>query len=63
MKILNAVKRSSIAEHLVNNQSSAESFNLDRLKIIKSFVNIFDLIKMKAICILNRIGILNAYTL
>ena len=30
VKILNAVKRSSIAEHLVNNQSCAENFNFDR---------------------------------
>ena len=50
---MNAVKRSSIAEHLVNNQSFAEIFNLDRFRVIKSCVNNFDLIKMEAICILN----------
>ena len=35
VKILNAVKRSAIAEHLVKYQSCAEKFNLDMFKIIK----------------------------
>ena len=52
MKVLNAANRSVIAEHLVNNQSCAEHFNLDRFKIIKSGFNIFDLTKMEAICFL-----------
>ena len=34
---MNAIKRSSIAEHLVNNQSSAENFNLGIFRIVKSF--------------------------
>ena len=36
VEILNAVKRSSIAEHLVNNHNCAENLNLDKFKIIKS---------------------------
>ena len=47
VKFLNAAKRLSIAEHLVNNQSCAENFNSDRFKIIKNCVNIFDLIKCR----------------
>ena len=29
VKIMNAIKRSAIAEHLVNNQSCAENFSLE----------------------------------
>ena len=54
VKIIKAVKRSDTAEHLVFDQSFAEKFNLDRFKIIKGYSNIFDLIKMEAIRILNR---------
>ena len=43
---------------LVNNQSCAENFNLEIFKIIKSCCNVFDLVKMEAICILNRKPIL-----
>ena len=39
---------------MVNNQSCAENFNLERFKIIKSCYNVFDLVRMEAICILNR---------
>ena len=53
-KITNAVKKSAIAEHLVNNQSFSESFDLKRFKIIKSYCKVFDFVKMEAICILNR---------
>ena len=51
---MNTIKRSAIAEHLVNNQSCAENFNLEKLQIIKSCCNVFDLVKMEAICILYR---------
>ena len=54
MKIVNAMKRSAIAEHLVNNHNCAENFSVERFKIIKNCGNVFDLIKMEAICILNR---------
>ena len=53
-KIMNAVKRSAIAEHLVNNQSCIENLNLERFKILKSCCIISNLVKMEAICILNR---------
>ena len=53
-KVLNAIKRSAITEHLVLNHSCAENFKLERFKIIKTCYNVFDLIKMEAICILNR---------
>ena len=43
-KVLNASKRSSIAEHLVNNQTCANSYNINRFKVIKTCSNIFDLI-------------------
>ena len=39
---MNDVKKWSIAKHLVNNQNCAEFFYLDRFKIIKSCVTIFD---------------------
>ena len=51
---MNAVKRTFIAQHLLNKQNCAEKIYLDRFKVIKSCVNIFDLTKLKAICILNK---------
>ena len=54
VKVLNSFKRSSIAEHLVNNSTCANSYNLNKFKIIKTCSNVFDLIKLKAICILLR---------
>ena len=53
-KIPHASKRSSIAEHLVNNFTCANSYNLNRFKIIKICSNVFDLIKLEGICILIR---------
>ena len=44
VKAINAFKRSSIAEHLVNNSTCANSYNLNRFKIIKTCSNVFDLI-------------------
>ena len=54
VKVLNASKRSSISEHLVNNPTCANNYNIDRFKIIKICSNVFDLIKLEAICILLR---------
>ena len=45
-KIMNAIKESAIAEHLVKNQSCAENFNLERFKTSKSCYNVFDLVKV-----------------
>ena len=53
-QIMNALKRSSIAEHLVNDNTCAEHFYLDWFKITKTCGNTFDLIKLEAICILIR---------
>ena len=47
----NATKRSSVAEHLVNNRECANKYDLSRFKIIHQFNNVTDLIKMKAISI------------
>ena len=47
----NAAKRSSVAEHLVNNSECAKKYDLFRFKIIHHCSNITDLIKMKAISI------------
>ena len=54
IKVINASKRSSIAEHLVNNSLCADNYNVNRFKIIKNCSNVFDLIKLEAICILLR---------
>ena len=51
---LNASKRYSIAEHLFDNSICANTYNIDRFKIIKTCTNIFVLIKLEAICILLR---------
>ena len=42
VKVLNASKRSSIAEHLVNNSTCANSYNLKRFKVIKTYSNVFN---------------------
>ena len=52
VKVINASKRSSIAEHLVKNLTRANSYNLNRFKIVKTCSNVFDLIKLEAMCIL-----------
>ena len=57
-QVLNALKRSSIAEHLVNHPTCANNYKRDRFKIIKSCKNVFDLIKLEAIYILLRKPIL-----
>ena len=50
--VVNASKRSAIAEHLVNNSDFASNYNLKRFKFINNCFSISDLIKFKGICIL-----------
>ena len=45
-KIMNAIKRSAIAENLVKNQSCAKNSNLERFKIIKSCCNFMTRLKL-----------------
>ena len=47
----NATKRSSVAEHLVNNRECAKKYDFPRFKIIHQCNNVTDLIKMEAISI------------
>ena len=53
-KVLNAFKRSSIAQHLINNPTCANNYNMNRFKIIKTCNDVFDLIKLEAIRIFLR---------
>ena len=41
VKVSNVVIRPAVSKHLVNNQSCAESLNLDRFKTIESFLTLF----------------------
>ena len=56
IRVINAslllIKRSAIAEHLVNNFDCASNYNSKRFKIIKNCIHISYLIKLEAICIL-----------
>ena len=45
----NATKRSSVAEHLVNNKECAENYDLSRFEILHQCHNVMDLIKMEVI--------------
>ena len=47
----NAIIRSSISEHLVNNSVYGNSYSEMRFKILRSCTNIFDLVKIEAIYI------------
>ena len=47
----NAIKRSSISEHLVNNPLCGKSYNEKMFKIMRSCTNILDLVKIEAIYI------------
>ena len=49
---MNEKKRSAIAKYLMNSQSWALKFNLQRYKIIKSCYNVFESSKMEVIYIL-----------
>ena len=48
---LNAMNRSSIAEHLIKNPICGKNFNDSSFKILRSNTNNFDLIKIEAIYI------------
>ena len=54
VKVLIASKRLSIADHLANDLTCANGYNLSRFEIFKNCSKIFDLIKLEAICILLR---------
>ena len=47
----NVAKRSSVAEHLVNNRKCVNKYDLSRFKIVYHCNNITDLSKMEAISI------------
>ena len=47
----NAIKRSSISEHLVKHPVCGKSYNEMRFKILRSCTNNFDLVKIEAIYI------------
>ena len=47
----NAMKRSSIAEHLINNPSSGNNFEFSNFSVIRQCSNILDLIRLEAILI------------
>ena len=47
----NAMYRSSISEHLVKNQVCGKSYNETKFKILRSYNNIFDSVKIEAIYI------------
>ena len=38
VRVVNASKRSAIAEHLVNNSNCASNYNLNRFKIIENYL-------------------------
>ena len=37
--VINATKRSSIAEHLINNVNCAKNYDLSRFKVINNYIN------------------------
>ena len=43
----------------MSNSTCADSYNINRFKIIKTCSNVFDLIKLEAICILLRKPVLS----
>ena len=49
--VKNAMKKSSIAEHLVNNPSCGNNFEISNFSILRKCSNIIDLIKLEAILI------------
>ena len=49
--VVNASKRSSIAEHLINNTNCANNYDSSRFKIINNCTNSIDLVRMEAISI------------
>ena len=49
--VVNATKKSSIAEHLINNTNCAKNYDLSRFKILNSCTNSIDLVRMEEISI------------
>ena len=47
----NASKRSSVAEHLINNRDGARKYDISRFRIIHHCNSVFDLVKLEAIFI------------
>ena len=56
----NAIKRSSISEHLVKNPVCGKNYNKMRFKILKSCSKIFDKDKIEAIYSLKQANIMQA---
>ena len=49
--VVNATKKSSIAEHIINNTKCANNYDSSRLKILNNCNNFIDLVRMEAISI------------
>ena len=49
--VINVTKRSSIAEHLINNVNCAKNYDLPRFKVIYNCANSIDLVRLEAISI------------
>ena len=49
--VVNATKRSSIAEHLVNNTNCANNYDLTRFKILNNCTSSIDLVRLENIYI------------
>ena len=47
--VVNATKRSLIAENLINNTDCANNYDLLRFKVINNFENLIDLVRSEAI--------------
>ena len=49
--LVNATKRSSIAEHLINNADCANDYDLSRFKVINNCKNSIDFVRLEAVSI------------
>ena len=49
--VKNAAKRSSVAEHLINNRDCSGKYDISRFKIIHHCNSVFDLVKFEAISV------------
>ena len=49
--VKNAMKKSSIAEHLVNNPSCGNIFEISNFSVLRQYSNIINLMRLKAILI------------
>ena len=59
VRVVNAPKRSAIAEPFVNKSNCASIYNLNRLKFIKNCFSISDLIKLQAIFLIKNLNNVN----